>query len=121
MPGKRDGNSTAVHGASASDVWAVGDQGVIRHFTGGASWDVVPSPVAADLYAVWGARPDDVWAAGDDGVVLHWDGTAWSQKKTPFAQENRPRLYAVYGTGDDVWVAGESALLRSTSTTGGEP
>ncbi len=103
----------ALWGSGANDIWAVGAQGVIRHYTGGDAWTVVPSPVTEDLHGVWGSRADDVWAVGDDGVVLHWDGTAWSVIPTPYGLENRPRLYAVAGVGTDVWIAGEGTLLRS--------
>ncbi len=105
----------ALWGFGPNDIWAVGAQGVIRRWTGGDAWTVVPSPVSADLHAVWGSRPDDVWAAGDDGVVLHWEGTTWSVIPTPYAAENRPRLYAVSGTGGDVWIAGEATLLRANA------
>jgi len=104
----------ALWGFGANDIWAVGVQGAIRHWTGGDSWTVVPSPVTQDLYGVWGSRPDDVWAVGDDGIVLHWNGNAWSVKDVPFAVKNRPMLLAVAGTDDDVWIAGVGTLLRST-------
>jgi hypothetical protein len=111
-------------GFAENDVWAVGAQGAIRHWTGGDAWSIVPSPVTVDLHAVWGSRSDDVWAVGDAGMVLHWDGKIWSVTPTPFGDTNRPRLYAVSGTGSDVWIAGESTLLRATSASspdGGAP
>ena len=106
-------NLESLWGFGPSDVWAVGAQGVIRHYAGGDAWTVVPSPVTADLHAVWGSRTDDVWAAGDDGVVLHWDGNAWSVVPTPYDTEIRPRLYAISGAGGAVWIAGEGTLLRT--------
>jgi|GEM_PF-1427824 len=110
----------ALWGFGPNDVWAVGAQGVIRHWVGGDAWSIVPSPVAADLHAVWGARPDDVWAVGDDGVVLHWDGKTWTITPTPYGAENRPRLYAVSGIGGDVWIAGEGTLLRTNQAAEGD-
>lgn len=107
-------------GFGPNDVWAVGAQGVIRHWVGGDAWSVVASPVTADLHAVWGSRSDDVWAVGDDGNVVHWDGKVWSVVPVPFAMENRPRLYAVAGAGDDVWIAGEGTLLRTNHGVGGD-
>ncbi|MBX3264062.1 MAG: hypothetical protein KIS78_22080 [Labilithrix sp.] len=107
-------------GFGANDVWAVGAQGVIRHYTGGDAWTPVASPVTEDLYGVWGSRPDDVWAVGDRGAVVHWDGRAWTVKDVPFPEENRPRLYAVAGAGGDVWVAGAGVLLRSARAAGGD-
>ncbi|MBN9160762.1 MAG: hypothetical protein BGO98_26985 [Myxococcales bacterium 68-20] len=107
-----------IWGFGDDDVWAVGVQGVIRHWGGGDAWTIVPSPVTADLNAVWGARPDDVWAVGDDGVVLHWDGKEWTLTPTPYGIENRPPLYAVSGSGADVWIAGQGTLLRSKAPGG---
>jgi photosystem II stability/assembly factor-like uncharacterized protein len=106
-------------GFDGNDVWAVGDQGVLRHWNGEA-WSIVASPVLADLHGVWGARPDDVWAVGEDGTVVHWDGVSWSVKDIPFSADQRPRLRAVAGAGEDVWIAGEGVLLRSTRVTGGD-
>ncbi|AKV04318.1 hypothetical protein AKJ09_10981 [Labilithrix luteola] len=101
-------------GFDGNDIWAVGVEGVIRHWTGSA-WMTVQSPVARELYGVWGSRPDDVWVVGDNGTILHWDGKSWALVDIPYAPDKHPRFYAVTGTGDDVWIAGEGALLRSTT------
>jgi len=109
----------ALWGSGGNDIWAVGDQGVTRHWDGDA-WTVVASPVVSDLRGVWGSRSDDVWAVGDDGTVIHWDGASWTVKEIPASADRRPRLRAINGTGDDVWIAGEGVLLRSTHATGGD-
>jgi len=106
-------------GFRGDDIWAVGDQGAIRHWDGEA-WSVVASPAVANLHGVWGARSDDVWAVGEDGAVIHWDGTSWTVIDIPFSGEHRPLLRAVAGAGDDVWIAGEGVLLRSRRVTGGD-
>lgn len=111
----------ALWGFGENDIWAVGAQGVIRHWEGDEAWSVIASPVTADLHGVWGPAPDDVWAVGDDGVVIHWDGQAWSEVDTPFGEDNRPRLRAVSGTGRDVWIAGDNTLLRSRGGMGERP
>jgi hypothetical protein len=105
-------------GFSGHDIWAVGDQGVTRHWNGEA-WKVVPAPIISNLHGVWGSRSDNVWAVGEDGVVIHWDGTSWTVKDIPFSAEERPRFRAVAGTDNDVWIAGEGVLLRSRSAAGG--
>ena len=109
----------ALWGAGENDVWAVGAQGVIRHWSGGPAWTIVPSPVIEDLHGVWGSRSDDVWAVGDDGVVIHWDGKAWTVSETPLPENNRPRLYSVSGQGSEVFIVGESTVLRSIAKEGG--
>ncbi|AKU93796.1 hypothetical protein AKJ09_00460 [Labilithrix luteola] len=112
----------AIWGFGSNDVWAVGIQGVIRHWTGGDpkvdAWHVVPSPVTRDLLALWGSRPDDIWAVGDQGVVIHWDGSSWTEREIPYAEDRRPRFYTVTAAGDDVWIGGVNAFLRSNRATG---
>lgn len=113
----------AIWGFGPNDVWAVGVQGVIRHWTGGDpkvdGWTIVPSPVTHDLLAIWGSRPDDIWAVGDLGAVIHWDGTSWTERAIPFAPDRRPRFYTVTAAGDDVWIGGANAFLRSNHEKAG--
>lgn len=113
----------AIWGFGANDIWAVGVQGVIRHWTGGdpkvVAWAVVPSPVTQDLQAIWGSRPDDIWAVGDLGAVIHWDGSTWTERAVPYATDRRPRFYTVTAAGDDVWIGGVNAFLRSNHAKGG--
>jgi len=111
-----------VWGSSAADVWAVGDQGSIRRFKNGSpEAEVVASPVTSDLRAVFGFGANDIWAAGADGVILHSNETECALVPPPFGETNRPRLYSISGAAaDDVWIAGESTLLRSAGK-GGQP
>jgi hypothetical protein len=78
----------AVTALSASDAWAVGDEGggtatVAEHWNGHV-WTVVPTPtLQGSLRGVTALGPDDVWAVGADfdtsaPLVEHWDGHAWS-------------------------------------------
>ncbi len=68
-----------VWGSSASDVWAVGQHGTLRHgSSGSATWSVIASPTTNDLHAVWGSAANDVWAVGDAGTIVHFDGKAWT-------------------------------------------
>jgi hypothetical protein len=58
-------------GASHSDVFAVGQFGVIVHYDGSA-WSVMSAPTGSSLNAVWGASSTDVFAVGQNGFVLHY-------------------------------------------------
>jgi hypothetical protein len=71
----------AIWGASSSDVFAVGNQGLIKRFDG-TSWTLMPSPVPAGLTGVGGNNASDVYAWGAT-VLLHFDGTAWQVVPTP--------------------------------------
>jgi hypothetical protein len=111
---------------SGNDVWAVGYSGdgnrsvtLTLHWDGNA-WSVVPSPnVAGDsnfLYGVSGSG-NDVWAVGsyftfDQGfhvtrsLTLHWNGSAWSVAPSPNPGFWGNDLYAVTGSGNDLWAVG---------------
>ncbi|AKV02428.1 hypothetical protein AKJ09_09091 [Labilithrix luteola] len=109
-----------VWAASATEAWAVGGAGVIRHWTGGAaSWEIVSDvPTTETLRAVWGTSPTDIWAVGDASVVLHYDGKAWSQVTVAGTGDRRPNLYTVWtATPGHVWIGGDGVLL----SLGGNP
>jgi hypothetical protein len=90
---------------SRSDVWAVGDRGVIdvpssqktliEHFNGTA-WSIVPSPSPGSIGALSGVTTsnasNNVWAVGGDvrpgtsagrTLTLNWNGTAWRVVTSP--------------------------------------
>jgi hypothetical protein len=75
----------AVWGSSASDVYAVGNPGVILHSTG-RGWSKQTSPVSGNLNGVWGTGPTDVYVVGEGGTLhstgdgtwtLYTSGSAW--------------------------------------------
>ncbi len=106
----------AIWGSGPDDIWAVGDNGTIRHMTnGGSRWDIVASPTMEALHGVWGSGANDVWAVGDNGTILHFDGTGWKKSTAAFAIGRKPRLAAVWGSGpNDVWIVGDSVSLHYT-------
>ncbi|HCF61585.1 MAG TPA: hypothetical protein DFS52_26765, partial [Myxococcales bacterium] len=62
---------TAVRGASAQDVWAVGSYGTVLRRQGGGAWTVQPTATEDTvLQGVWGASVNDVWAVGTEGVIM---------------------------------------------------
>ena len=65
-----------VWGSSATDVFAVGDNGAIMHYDG-TTWSTMSSGTTNDLNAVWGNSATDVFAVGDNGTIVHYDGTTW--------------------------------------------
>ena len=112
----------ALHGvwaASDSDVWAVGANGVVRHYTGHpVTWDIVDVPTAEDLNAVWGSSPSDVWAVGNGATVLHYDGQAWTRVKIAGLGQRRPKLNAVWvSEPGHVWIGGQGVVI----SLGGKP
>lgn len=111
----------SIWGSSASDVWAVGGLGTIRHF-GPADdrWQKIASPTKQALHAVWGSGPNDVWAVGDGGTILHYDGTSFEESTAQFAIGRKPRLNGIWGSGpNDVWIVGEGIALHYTGPKSG--
>ncbi len=106
--------------ASATDAWAVGAAGTIRHYTGGSfTWDVVDDvPATENLHAVWGTSSSDVWVVGDDATILHYDGKTWSRVPVMGLGARRPDLFAVWTSAPGrVWVGGDGVILA----LGGKP
>ena len=67
--------------ASATEAFAVGDNGTLLHWDGtawtamtaaGDPWEGVP------LLGVWGSSPGNVFAVGSGALVLRWDGARWT-------------------------------------------
>lgn len=94
-----------IWGSPAGDVWAVGD--TIRRWTGDGWHPVATPPGPFTLHEVWGRGPDDVYAVGSNGLILHYDGVSWAQ----MASGTRHDLYALGGTDEIVYAAGERGLL----------
>jgi hypothetical protein len=65
-------------GASATDLWAIGD-GAIPLRRQGTTWTVGTGSVANgnDMHWMHGTSASNIWAAGDFSVT-HWDGKAWT-------------------------------------------
>ncbi|MCP4599040.1 MAG: hypothetical protein GY847_00610 [Proteobacteria bacterium] len=104
-----------IWGSSTSDIWVVGESGLILHYDG-ESWNRIESNTQATLTDIWGAAPDDIWAVGGhnefNGTVLHYDGNEWSE----IVSHAEQRLAAVWGSSStDIYVVGDadrSALLK---------
>lgn len=111
----------AVWGSSASDVWAVGALGTIRHIeVGDVRWQAVESVTNEDLHAIWGSGPDDFWAVGDDGTILHYDGSSFHESSAQFEVGKKPNLYGIWGSArNDVWIVGDGVSLHYTGPKSG--
>ena len=100
----------SVWGSSPSDVFAVGDYGLILHYDG-TEWRSMDNVAekkadAGNLKRVWGSSGTDVFTVGNYGTILHYDGKEWQvmESNTEIA------LYSVWGTsGSDVFAVGGSS------------
>jgi hypothetical protein len=107
-------SATLLHGvwaASATDVFAVGDNGTILRRVSG-TWTQMTSPTTNHLRGVYGLSSSDVWASGvavnNVGTLLHWDGTAWSLVSG--ATTDIDSVWASSST--DVWFTGSTVVLH---------
>jgi hypothetical protein len=68
-----------ISGASANDVWAVGQDGMTDQWNG-TQWTQVTNPDGGtNLAAVDALSADDVWAISNGGAVtMQWNGTQWN-------------------------------------------
>jgi hypothetical protein len=77
---------TAIHGSSATDIWATGDNGGAFRYDG-STWKMFSTGKQGTLVTVLDLAPNDVWAAGTSDVyqeaMFHWDGVAWKSVPSP--------------------------------------
>jgi hypothetical protein len=121
---------------SRSDVWAVGDRGVIdvpnsqktliEHFNGTA-WSIVPSPSPGSIDALSGVTTsnasNNVWAVGADvrpgtsagrTLTMNWNGTAWRVVASPnTGSTDGVGAVATKPGAAIVWAVGESGPAGS--------
>lgn len=97
----------AIWGASATNVFAVGDSGTILRWNGSV-WTQMISNTTRGLYGIHGRAANDIWVTGGFGTLLHFDGATWTSVASPLPQE----LYSVTVVApDDAWVAGGSGTV----------
>ncbi|MBF0452802.1 MAG: hypothetical protein HQK75_19015, partial [Candidatus Magnetomorum sp.] len=70
-----------VWGADASNMWFVGDYGVVYHYDGSTKTDqTIGSTV--DMNGIWGSDINNVFAVGDSGIVKIYNGSSWTETDT---------------------------------------
>ncbi len=85
----------SIWGSSNTDIFAVGDSGLILHFDG-HSWNEQLLATSLNLNGVWGASKDSIYAVGESGLLLHYDGNHWSDESSSF-----------FGELQNIWCNGE--------------
>lgn len=97
-----------VWGSSASNVFAVGDSGVVLRFNG-TSWTRMTTGTTAQLNDVWGSGASDVYAVTATGRLMRFNGTSWSfvsGVQAPGA------LRAVWGSAsNNVYAVGDGGIM----------
>ncbi len=87
-----------VWGSSASNVFAVGSNGVALRYDGSA-WTQTLTGSGRDLISLWGRAADEIVAVGgrDVGVVARWDGAGWTSETL-----RSPGLNGIWMDGEGV-------------------
>lgn len=70
-PSIEESSIASIWGTDASNIWAVGGNGLILHWDGKA-WTQRQSGTPKSLHGVWGPNADQLWVVGDNGTILHW-------------------------------------------------
>jgi hypothetical protein len=76
------------------------------------------TPSVRILQGVWSDGPSNAWAVGNSSTILRYTGTGW----TVMSDQNKPiastdNYNAVWGTGSDVWIAGDNTIVHCRSVT----
>ena len=104
-------NLNAIWGRSRSDIYAVGNNGIILHYDGNI-WRSLSSPVKSDLYSIWG-NDSDIYIVGANGVILKREYQVW----VPMISGTENDLLDIWGITDtDIIAVGKKGtILRNTS------
>lgn len=105
-PASPDAVPSKIWGSGPTNVYAVGNAGLLARFDG-SSWQQVQQVPGngsnVTLASVHGTGPSDVYVVGSDnagGRIFHFDGVAWTQMSLP---ANTSGL-------EDVWVSGTTGF-----------
>jgi hypothetical protein len=110
MPHPADGaNRYQLHGRSLSDVYGVGQSGVIRY--DGTNWSTSLT-TTGELVGVWVAPDGQAFVAGD-GTFFRFDGASWIQVPTGLSDgPNVDRIESVWGSSpSNVYAAGRRGIV----------
>jgi hypothetical protein len=107
----------AVWGASASDVFAVGEdennQGIVLHYDG-VSWSKATISGSKRIRSVWGTTGANVYATAEGGHVLRYDGKNWN---TEHHDGSINWAIAVWTIGDQVFAGWGGNILHKAGAS----
>lgn len=100
----------AVYGTSVSNLWIVGDSGLILRFNGSTA-TAVASGVSDTLHGIIGSSASSLWAVGDHGRILRSDGNSWSVDVSGSAITTNALYAAAVKNDGTVYVVGDNGVL----------
>jgi hypothetical protein len=103
---------------TATSAFAVGWNNFLARWDG-VKWTIDPPPAGTPsvrlLTGVWADGPKNAWAVGSGNTIFHWDGGSWtvvSDANKPVVGTASDAFNAVWGSGTDVWIAGNNGVIR---------
>jgi hypothetical protein len=86
----------------------------------GTKWNVDAPPAGTPtirvLQGVWSDGPNNAWAVGGVNTIFRWNGTSWTRISDAFnAVTASDGFNSVWGSGTDVWIAGNATMVRCQS------
>jgi photosystem II stability/assembly factor-like uncharacterized protein len=119
-PAVTSANLRDIHMVSATDGWAVGENGTVLRYDG-SSWSPVninPQPSNETLVDVHMLSATDGYIggwgeSGASGTIYHWDGTGWTLVYN--APRDINRIDAV--ASNDVWASGVGQIYHYNGTS----
>lgn len=105
----------SIHGATASELWAVGFTGAAVHITNaqGDSPELtaIDSQTWTDLHGVWAASETEAWAVGAKGTIVRFTRGSTSSEIVSNVPTSET-LRAVWGTSPtDIWAVGDKSVV----------
>ena len=105
-----------IWGSSESDIFAVGEGGIIIKYSSGSGWSIKRDYNAAnpDLNEVWGSSINAVYAVGNGGTILH--STDQFTNYSTQSSGTTANLYGIWGSAaNDIYAVGANGtILHST-------
>lgn len=96
-----------VWGTSLTDLFAIGEGGLILHHDGKA-WSRMESATTVILGDIIGTAPNDVYVVGPAGTILHFDGHAWKPVETGVKSD----LCGIWAASEnDVFAVGDKGVV----------
>lgn len=100
------------------EAWVVGEFGMVRHLTGGGTWEQQVAPTTLALHDVAFTSTSEGWAVGEEGTIIHTvnGGVEWVTQSTALIPGTVQDVsFATTSTG---WAVGSGGEIVHTDDGG---